>query len=190
MPSLFPYQAAALAWMTKRERGQRVEPLGGILADEQGLGKTVQMLALCLARPQPLSVSPVGAMVAGGRATLGVLIVAPLILVNQWAREIADKVATPYGANVCVHHGASRRRKPTELAAFDFVVTTYDVLRVEHAAANGGGACFGLRWWRVILDEAHTIRNSATAVSKACCALRAVHRWCLSGRRHRCRPSC
>ena len=181
VPSLFPYQAAALAWMSKRESRQRVEPLGGLLADEQGLGKTVQMLALCLARPQPLSVSPVGAMVAGGRATLGVLIVAPLILVNQWAREIADKVAPPYGANVCVHHGASRVRKSAELAAFDFVVTTYDVLRVEHAAANGGGACFGLRWWRVILDESHTIRNSATAVSKACCALRAVHRWCLSG---------
>lgn len=83
VPSLFPFQRAALAWMVRREREQREEPLGGILADEQGLGKTVQTLALCLAQPQPLAASPVGAMVAGGRAALGVLIVAPLVLVSH-----------------------------------------------------------------------------------------------------------
>ncbi|KAJ1487065.1 SNF2 family N-terminal domain-containing protein, partial [Baffinella frigidus] len=35
-------------------------------------------------------------------------------------------------------------------------------------------------WWRVVLDEAHTIRNRQTAVFQACAALPARHRWCLT----------
>ena len=112
VPSLFPYQRAALAWFVKREKGKGAGtdmPLGGLLADEQGLGKTVQIIAGCLAHPQPLSASPVGAMLPGGRTALGVLIVAPLILVRQWAREIENKIAAPMGRNVRIHHGPGKR---------------------------------------------------------------------------------
>ena len=38
-----------------------------------------------------------------------------------------------------------------------------------------------MRWWRVILDEAHTIRNRRTHASLACAALQCFNRWCLSG---------
>ena len=89
---------------------------------------------------------------------------------------------------------ADRIKRPADLAAYDFVITTYEVVRSEHAAhvkstanassvsaRSGGGVLFGLRWWRVVLDEAHCIRNAETGVSKACCELRAVHRWCVSG---------
>jgi DNA repair protein RAD5 len=36
-------------------------------------------------------------------------------------------------------------------------------------------------WLRVILDEAHCIRNQRTLASKVCCNLKADHRWCVSG---------
>ncbi|XVE66388.1 hypothetical protein DITRI_Ditri08aG0076500 [Diplodiscus trichospermus] len=43
------------------------------------------------------------------------------------------------------------------------------------------GALARLAWFRVILDEAQTIKNHRTQVSRACCSLRAKRRWCLSG---------
>lgn len=36
-------------------------------------------------------------------------------------------------------------------------------------------------WFRVILDEAQTIKNHRTQVARACWGLRAKRRWCLSG---------
>ncbi|BDA45031.1 Helicase-like transcription factor [Coccomyxa sp. Obi] len=45
--ALHPYQKRALGWMKKRENPGNVNAAcGGILADEQGLGKTIQALAL------------------------------------------------------------------------------------------------------------------------------------------------
>jgi hypothetical protein len=44
------HQKLALAWMCRREQSKRVS--GGILADDQGLGKTVTTIALVLAHPR------------------------------------------------------------------------------------------------------------------------------------------
>ena len=124
--SLYPYQAAGFTWMLQRE-SVGAEPaeaaekrvLGGLLADEQGMGKTVQALALCLAHPPPLHAAPVGGSLAcaggGSRAALGTLIVCPLSLLRQWQREIGSKAAAPYGANVCVHHGGARTRSAAQV---------------------------------------------------------------------------
>lgn len=38
-----------------------------------------------------------------------------------------------------------------------------------------------VRWFRVILDEAQSIKNHRTQVARACWGLRAKRRWCLSG---------
>ncbi|KAJ4832268.1 Helicase-like transcription factor chr28 [Turnera subulata] len=43
------------------------------------------------------------------------------------------------------------------------------------------GALARVGWFRVILDEAQTIKNHRTQVARACCSLRAKRRWCLSG---------
>ncbi|KAK7390769.1 hypothetical protein VNO78_18835 [Psophocarpus tetragonolobus] len=45
----------------------------------------------------------------------------------------------------------------------------------------GSGALAKVGWFRVILDEAQTIKNHRTQVARACCSLRAKRRWCLSG---------
>ncbi|KAG6919121.1 hypothetical protein DXG01_008928 [Tephrocybe rancida] len=42
-------------------------------------------------------------------------------------------------------------------------------------------ALFGVKWWRVVLDEAHNIKNQKTKGAIACCELEAKYRWCLTG---------
>ena len=48
---LLRHQRLALSWMIKRETDTK-EPFGGILADDQGLGKTVTTIALILSSPR------------------------------------------------------------------------------------------------------------------------------------------
>ncbi|KAE9618533.1 putative DNA helicase chromatin remodeling SNF2 family [Lupinus albus] len=45
----------------------------------------------------------------------------------------------------------------------------------------GSGPLAKVGWFRIILDEAQTIKNHRTQVARACCSLRAKRRWCLSG---------
>ncbi|KAH9941545.1 SNF2 family N-terminal domain-containing protein [Amylocystis lapponica] len=42
-------------------------------------------------------------------------------------------------------------------------------------------ALFRVQWWRIVLDEAHNIKNKNTKAAIACCALEAKFRWCLTG---------
>ena len=42
-------------------------------------------------------------------------------------------------------------------------------------------ALFKVRWWRIVLDEAHNIKNRGTKAAQACSALDGKYRWCLTG---------
>ena len=43
------------------------------------------------------------------------------------------------------------------------------------------GGLMEVAWHRVVLDEAHTIRNRTTKLFKAATALQATHRWAVTG---------
>ncbi|KAG6076981.1 hypothetical protein E4U15_004895 [Claviceps sp. LM218 group G6] len=185
---LLPHQVEGVDWMRGRELGPvkrgRV-PKGGLLADDMGLGKTLQSVSLILTNRKPEKGSP-GWKKAFENVVKTTLVVAPLSLIRQWEHEIADKVASLQGLKVLVHHGPQRTKDSKELAKYDVVVTTYHILvsefgKVDEAGKDAKVGCFGLHWWRVILDEAHTIKNRNAKSTKACYALRSEYRWCLSG---------
>ncbi|KAI3778638.1 hypothetical protein L2E82_08019 [Cichorium intybus] len=52
---------------------------------------------------------------------------------------------------------------------------------IDGSVIDCSGTLAKVNWFRVILDEAQTIKNARTQVSKSCCGLRAKKRWCLSG---------
>ncbi|RSL85689.1 hypothetical protein CDV31_016524 [Fusarium ambrosium] len=185
---LLPHQVEGVEWMRGRELGPvkrgRV-PKGGILADDMGLGKTLQSISLILTNQKPEK-DGTGWKKQYDNIEKTTLVVAPLALIRQWEHEIKDKVEKSHGLKVCVHHGPNRTKRFKDLALYDVVVTTYQILVSEHGnssdAENGVKAgCFGLHWWRVILDEAHTIKNRNAKATKSCYALRSEYRWCLSG---------
>ena len=157
-----------------------------------GLGKTIQSIALMLTNPRP----PIPNAEEGEKAARdknkrqlprnldkGTLVVAPLALIKQWEGEIKERIEHSDALRVCVHHGPQRAKSYKELKKYDVVITTYHTLVSEHGNSEGNlkVGCFGLHWYRVILDEAHSIKNRNAKATKAACALDAEYRWCLTG---------
>ncbi|MBP1601391.1 MAG: rapA 2, partial [Acidobacteria bacterium] len=140
---------------------------GGCLADDMGLGKTVQVLALLEARRQ-----------AGVRDSTVTdpprpsLAIVPKSLVFNWKQEAAR--FTP-GIRVLDHTGSLRVRDGEHLETYDLVLTTYGtLLRDAHYLKD-------IEFDYVILDEAQSIKNAATASAKAVRLLRGRNRLALSG---------
>ncbi|KXH45893.1 SNF2 family domain-containing protein [Colletotrichum nymphaeae SA-01] len=185
---LLPHQVEGVEWMRGRELGPVKKgkvPKGGILADDMGLGKTLQTISLILSNQKP-NKDEAGWKKHFSGIEKTTLVVAPLALIRQWEAEIKEKVTKSHGLKVCVHHGPQRTKNFKDLALYDVVVTTYQVLVSEwgHSSEDEKGVkagAFGLHWWRVVLDEAHTIKNRNAKSTKACYALRSEYRWCLSG---------
>lgn len=153
-----------------------------------GLGKTLQSISIILLNPHPsqLPSSEHEQQKLPENLDKSTLVVAPLALIKQWEKEISDKTTNSHRLRVCVHHGPQRTKRFQDLKKYDVVITTYQVLVSEHGASSDkeGGVkvgCFGLYWYRVILDEAHTIKNRNAKATQACYGLRAQYRWCLTG---------
>ncbi|XP_055613761.1 transcription termination factor 2 [Uranotaenia lowii] len=189
---LMQHQRYGLSWMLWRESQK---PRGGILADDMGLGKTLSMIALILksAELEDPDKEPEHSdseddeaggndgWKAKGRRDYypgGTIIVCPASLMRQWESEINTRVARNSLA-VSVYHGSNRDVKPRHLAKYDVVITTYNIASREAKGDRVG--VFGVNWERIILDEAHMIRNHKSAMSVACCQLKGRYRWALTG---------
>ncbi|EWM25491.1 snf2 super family [Nannochloropsis gaditana] len=132
---ILPYQKEGLGWMYRQEQ---VEHHGGILADEMGMGKTIQAIAVMLAnRPSELhSEAWTRQEASHGRAPdpcmrAGTLVVCPLIALLQWQTEIA-RFTREGSLTVLVYHGSSREDAKALLQQADVVLTTYSIVEAEY----------------------------------------------------------
>lgn len=180
--------------------------LGGILADEMGLGKTIEMLSLIHSHKAEIATTstgkgsvndlprlPKGAS-AVERAPATTLVVAPMSLLSQWQSE-AEKASKAGTLKTLVYYGTEKNANLQNLCcsanvtnAPNLIITSYGVVLSEfnQVAAMGGnrgshGGLFSLEYFRVILDEAHFIKNRLSKTAKACYELKALHRWVLTG---------
>ena len=157
--TLRPYQERGLAWLSFLGN----LGLGAVLADDMGLGKSPQTLALLQAERE------------AGTSSGPTLLICPMSLVGNWQREAAK--FTPE-LTVHVHHGADRLAGPelaAALGAADLVITTYGVATRDRVALAQ------VPWARVVCDEAQNIKNAATRQAQAVRAIPAAARIALTG---------
>lgn len=122
------------------------------------------------------------------------LVVAPMSLLAQWESE-ATKASKPGTLKTMVYYGMDKAANLQNLcceanaaSAPNLIITSYGVILSEfnQVAARGGdrgshGGLFSLEFFRIILDEAHFIKNRQSKTAKACYELSAQHRWVLTG---------
>ncbi|KAE8392237.1 SNF2 family N-terminal domain-containing protein [Aspergillus alliaceus] len=181
--------------------------LGGILADEMGLGKTIEMLSLVhshrnvppsQAADGPSSINDLARLPSSSSGVVAApyttLVVAPTSLLSQWESE-ALKASESGTMKVLMYYGNEKSVNLRDLCATgnpkapNVIVTSYGVVLSDYrqmlssasfSAATPGGL-FSVDFFRVILDEAHLIKNRLSKTARACYELKATHRWVLTG---------
>ncbi|KAF2446161.1 hypothetical protein P171DRAFT_430373 [Karstenula rhodostoma CBS 690.94] len=157
---------------------------GGIIADPMGLGKTLTMIALAAGDLDQRSGDPLELSSGHDSKPMvqATLIVVPQPLLGTWEEQLTDHVKSN-GLNFCRHHGKSRLNTLSDLGSKNIVLTTYHTLSADWQASKGKGnhIMFSVRWRRVVLDEAHIVRNLKARMARAICDLDAVSRWAVTG---------
>lgn len=132
---LLRYQKEWLAWALKQEDSVYK---GGILADEMGMGKTLQAIALVLAKRERCRSmgEPFGSSASSISSKVlpeikGTLVVCPVVAVSQWVSEI-DRFTSKGSTRVLVYHGANREKSFEQFSNYDFIITTYSIVEIDY----------------------------------------------------------
>lgn len=146
------HQIYGVLWCVRKERSITSNRWkGGILADDMGMGKTIQMIATILLHYQKKT-----------------LIILPPILMQQWYSEILRIL----GHSSLIYHGKYKSKKILDTARI--VITSYDTLLRSTELQE-------IIWDRTICDEAHRLRNPKTKIYKCIQQLQTNILWCISG---------
>ncbi|KAL2852555.1 SNF2 family N-terminal domain-containing protein [Aspergillus pseudodeflectus] len=174
---------------------------GGILADDMGLGKTLTIIALVASGyPQSPDVmrwaqekeaafrqvpqERVGLFQPlGGDKQLeyapSTLLVVPSSVLQQWETQLNQHLQRNGPVRWTFHHGSSKIKAREQIKDYAIVATTFPTLVSEYQKAES--PLFTTFWRRIVLDEAHCIRNRHTVTARAIFDLEGHSRWAVTG---------
>lgn len=146
------FQLEGIAWMKKMEE---LSWKGGILGDEMGLGKTIQAVSLIM---------------SDYPAKNPTLVLVPPVALMQWTAEIDSY--TDGTLKTLVFHGTNSKAKDMtakQLKEYDVIIMSYNTLESMYRRQEKGfqrkaglykvkSAIHSLKFHRVMLDEAHSIK--------------------------------
>ncbi|KAA8644155.1 hypothetical protein EYZ11_008489 [Aspergillus tanneri] len=166
------------------------QTLGGLLADVMGLGKTLSVLSLVVSSLAEsyewASMVPSTELIRslpGIRNTRTTLLVVPLSAVSNWVSQIKEHLKEG-AVSYYVFHGSSRTNDVDELSKYDLVITTYSIVLSElsgRGAKRGVSPLTKMNMFRIVLDEAHTIREQTAAQTQAIFKLNSQRKWSVTG---------
>jgi len=166
--SYFPHQLEGIRWMMDRERtgvpcdGKVIR--GGFQCDDMGLGKTIQVAAVIVNHVQPHT-----------------LLFAPLAMIDTWTGVLQRSGCVVYQVSPSTR---AWERVPSTwgIAPHWFNRERPAVFVTNYEKLYASGSLFsGYTWNRIVLDEAHKIRNGKSRMSTAARAVPAAYRWAVTG---------
>ncbi|RYO86953.1 hypothetical protein DL766_005558 [Monosporascus sp. MC13-8B] len=95
---------------------------------------------------------------------------------NSWVKEIEARLDK--SITVAKYYGKGRNDDIKESLDRDIIFTTYHTIAACMSQSNN--AIFRIEWFRIILDEAHMIRQREITFYQAASQLSARFRWCLT----------
>jgi len=129
--------------------------MGAILADEVGLGKTIEAGMVISQR--------------WAERKRKILIIVPSSLRKQWNQELLDKFFLPsHILEARTFNAAIKRGKKNPFGHKEIVICSY------HFARNKAEFLVGVKWDLVIIDEAHRLRNVYKPSNKIARTLKGV----------------
>ncbi|WP_019243498.1 MULTISPECIES: DEAD/DEAH box helicase [Bacillus] len=156
---LYPYQIQGFKWLkTLKEYG-----FGGILADDMGLGKSLQAISYLVSEQPEIR-----------KQRKPALIVCPSSLIYNWLSELM-KFAPEIEAIVLDGTKTERQKIQQQYSEIDVLITSYPLLRQD------------IIWFKkqmfhtVFFDEAQAFKNPITQTAKAVKLINADHSFALTG---------
>ncbi|TGO18608.1 hypothetical protein BPAE_0374g00040 [Botrytis paeoniae] len=192
--AIVTFDLAPFLWMDQDIKG-------GILAEEMGLGKTVEMIALMTLHTrrdqEPSVIDPFSGETL--QTTHATLIISPPSISKQWIGEI--KAHAP-SLKVTYYEGIKSRTLQCETIMNDFVtsdivITTYSILaseihftslnperttlRSESKYQRPKSPLMKFSWWRVCLDEAQMVESGVSKAATVARMIPRINAWAITG---------
>ncbi|KAJ0042722.1 hypothetical protein Pint_18500 [Pistacia integerrima] len=150
---------------------------GGVSKKGTGRGKKCKMENNSIdgdAKGKSVSFFDKSSRVSGKKLTL---VVCPPSVFSTWITQLEEHTI-PGKLKTYMYYG-DRTKDIEELKKYDVVLTTYSTLATEDSWLDS--PVKKIEWWRVILDEAHLIKNANAQQSQAVTNLNAKRRWAVTG---------
>ena len=93
----------------------------------------------------------------------------------------------PNTMNYYIYHAKNREADPEVLGQYDLIITTYTTVAAELNPSRAArkpksrSPFDTINFFRIVLDEAHAIREPSTVQNAAICALSSQRRWAVTG---------
>lgn len=142
--NLKDFQIHTIKWMNKQEKNYN----GGLLLNEPGLGKSICVLSTIVHNP------------------LKTLIICPSSLIDNWINEI-QKHTNIKMSDIVKYHGSNRHK--IKIHSQFIFITSYSIVsrEFEKTTFQKNSLFKKIHFERIVLDEAHYIRNNNTNVSNS-----------------------